>query len=83
MLTTYFKRQTTLATYYAGPAGPYLDDFTDWLAQRGYQLENIRRRVQGAAQLGIWAQTIGCSLQAFSLARMVQKHNPCFQAASR
>lgn len=70
MLTTYFKRQTTLATYYAGPAGPYLDDFTDWLAQRGYQLENMRRRVQGAAQLGIWAQTIGCSLQAFSLATL-------------
>ncbi len=41
MLTTYFKRQTTLATYYAGPAGSYLDGFTDWLAQRGYRLENM------------------------------------------
>jgi hypothetical protein len=29
MLTTYFKRQTTRATYYSGPAGPYLDEFTD------------------------------------------------------
>jgi hypothetical protein len=34
MLTTYIKHQTTQATYYAGPAGPYLDEFTDWLAQR-------------------------------------------------
>ena len=30
MLTTYFKRQTTQATYYSGPAGPYLDEFTNW-----------------------------------------------------
>ena len=68
MLTTYFKRQTTLAMYYASPTGPQLDDFTDWLAQRGYQLESIRRRILGAAQLGIWAQTTGCSLLALSLA---------------
>ena len=70
MLTTYIKRQTTLATYYAGPAGSYLDGFTDWLAQRGYRFENIRRRVQGAAQLGMWAQTTGCSLQTLSLAAL-------------
>ncbi len=25
MLTTYFTRQTTQATYYSGPAGPYRD----------------------------------------------------------
>ena len=42
MLTTYFKRQITCATYYAGPVGPYLDEFTDWLAQRGYRQETIR-----------------------------------------
>ena len=30
MLTSYFKRQTTQATYYAGPAGPYFDAFTSW-----------------------------------------------------
>ncbi|MGI9305648.1 MAG: tyrosine-type recombinase/integrase [Gammaproteobacteria bacterium] len=70
MLTTYFKRQTTLASYYAGPAGPYLDDFTDWLAQRGYQHECIRGRVRGAVQLGVWAQTTGCSLQPLSLATL-------------
>ena len=36
MLTNYFTRSATLSTYYAGLAGPYLDDFTDWLAQRGF-----------------------------------------------
>ena len=70
MLTTYVKRQTTLAIYYASPAGPYLDDFTDWLVQRVYQLESIRRRILGAAQLGIWAQTTGRSLLALSLATL-------------
>jgi hypothetical protein len=40
MLTTYFFRQTTRTTYYGGPAGPYLDLFTHWLAQRGYRHES-------------------------------------------
>lgn len=65
MLTTYFKRQTTQATYYTEPAGPYLDDFTDWLTQRGYQHETIRRRLQGAAQLSLAGPrplAVACSL---------------------
>jgi site-specific recombinase XerD len=66
MLTTYFKRQTTWATYYAGPAGPYLDGFTDWLAQRGYRQKTIRNRLQGASQLGTWAQKTGLRLQSLS-----------------
>ena len=66
MLTSYFKRQTTQATYYAGPAGPYLDAFTSWLEQRGYRHESIRRRLQGAAQFVSWAQTIRCNLQSLS-----------------
>ena len=66
MLTTYLKRQTTRATYYAGPAGPYLDEFTHWLEQRGYLHETIRRRLQGAAQCVTWAQTAGCHLRSLS-----------------
>ncbi len=66
MLTTYFKRQTTQATYYSGPAGPYLDAFTSWLEQRGYLHESIRRRLQGAAQLVTWTQTTGCNLRSLS-----------------
>jgi len=70
MLTTYFKRQTTQATYYSGPAGPYLDEFTHWLEQRAYRHESIRRRLQGAAQFITWAQTSGCDLQSLSPATL-------------
>lgn len=66
MLTTYFKRQITCATYYAGPAGPYLDEFTDWLAQRGYRQETIRNRLQGASQLCTWVRTNRIRLQSLS-----------------
>ena len=51
MLTTYFKRPTTQSAYYSGPAGPYLDGFSDWLAQRGYQHETVCHRLHGAARL--------------------------------
>ena len=57
MLTTYLKRQTTRATYYSGPAGSDLDEFTYWLKQRGYLHETIRRRLQGAAQFVTWVHT--------------------------
>lgn len=66
MLTRYFKRPTTQATSYGGPAGPSLDAFTQWLAQRGYLHESIRRRLQGAAQFVTWAQTPGGHLQSLS-----------------
>ena len=66
MLTTYFKRYTTQATYYSGPAGPYLDAFTHWLEQRGYRHETIRDRLQGAAQFVAWAHTTGCTLPSLS-----------------
>ncbi len=62
MLTTYFKRQTTRATYYSGPAGPYLDEFTDWLVRCGYQQDSIRRRLQGAVQLATWAKAASWDL---------------------
>ena len=93
MLTTYFSRQTTQTTYYEGPAGPYLDLFTHWLAQRGYRHESIRRRLAGAAQFVTWAQSTGCPLQAMSpttlgrfrshLAQQNQLHRPRGQHAVR
>ncbi len=66
MLTTYFKRQTTQVDYYSGPAGPYFDGFSDWLAQRGYRHETIRHRLLGAARFGTWVQRTGGNLQALS-----------------
>jgi site-specific recombinase XerD len=70
MLTTYFTRPTTRAQYYASPAGPYLDAFTEWLAQRGYRQESIRRCVQGAAQFVTWIQTAEGSLASASPATL-------------
>jgi site-specific recombinase XerD len=93
MLTTYFSRPATRTTYYAGPAGPYLDGFTHWLAQRGYRHESIRRRLAGAAQFVTWAHGTGCPLQAVShatlghfrrhLAQQHQLHRPGGQHSVR
>ncbi len=86
MLTNYFKRQTTQATYYAGPAGPYLDAFTSCLEQRDYLHESIRRRLQGAAQFVTWAQTTGCNLRSLSpdtlenFRRHLSKHGQLFRS---
>lgn len=63
MLKTYFKRPPTLAKYYAGPAGPYFDDFIQWLEKQGYQFPTIRRRLHGAARIASWATTAGFALQ--------------------
>ncbi len=66
MLTTYFKLPSTQTAYYSGPAGPYLDGFSDWLAQRGYRPETISHRLHGAAQFGHWVQRTGGILQRLS-----------------
>ena len=66
MLTTYFKRQTTQATYYAGLTGPYLDIFTQWLEQHGYQPETIRDYLHAASYLGQWIQQKGYSVLSLS-----------------
>jgi len=62
MLTTYFTCPATLETYYTGPAGPYLDQFADWLAKRGYGNDAVRRLVRGANEFGNWVQAIGSGL---------------------
>jgi len=67
MLTTYFTRPATHVAYYAGPAGPYLDPFTDWLAKRGYGYDAIRHLLLGAAGFGNWVQAAGSSLKSLSV----------------
>jgi len=62
MLTMCFKRVTTIERYYSGFAGPYLDEFANWLKDRGYKQKSVRRRVQGAMELGQWAEGAGFSL---------------------
>src|SRR2546428_7112602 len=63
MLTTYFTRERTRATYAAGPAGPYLDDFSHWLEQRGFTTRTIRRCLFGATQFTAWAEAAGLAVQ--------------------
>jgi len=59
MLTTYFTRERTCTTYYAGPAGPYLDDFSHWLEARGFTTRTVRRCLFGATQFAVWAEAAG------------------------
>ena len=59
MLTTYFTRERTRATYAAGPTGPYLDDFSQWLEKRGFTTRTIRRCLFGATQFAAWADAAG------------------------
>ena len=59
MLKTYFKSERTCGHYYRGAAGPYLDDFVEWLTQQGYQHQTVRRRIFGAARFAEWRQAKG------------------------
>lgn len=70
MLSAYFKSKTTLSTFYDGPAGPYLDEYTDWMSKQGFQQETIRRRIQGVVQLVDWIQTINIKMENLNPAVM-------------
>jgi hypothetical protein len=54
MLTSYLKRETTRTTYYASPAGSYLDEFTDWLARCGFHEEVICQYLPGTIRFAAW-----------------------------
>ena len=56
MLNSYFKRQSTLAKYYETPSGKYLDEFTNWLPELGYQHQTILNYIRGAAHFSKWLQ---------------------------
>lgn len=62
MLTTYLKRQTTLTTYYTSSAGPYLDEFTDWLAQCGFHDEVICQYLPGVSEFAAWVDATSAYL---------------------
>ena len=63
MLKSYFTRERTCATYAAGPAGPYLDDFIHWLEERGFTPRTVRRCLFGATQFAAWAEAAGIAVQ--------------------
>ena len=64
MLKTYFKRERTRTTYAIGPAGPYLDAFSQWLEKHGFATRTIRRCLFGAMQFATWAEAAGIAVQA-------------------
>lgn len=64
MLKTYFKRERTRTTYAAGPAGPYLNDFSHWLEERGFKTRTIRQCLFGATQFTVWAEGTGIVVQS-------------------
>ena len=63
MLKTYFTRERTRTMYATAPAGPYLDEFSQWLAQRGFTTRTIRRCLFGATQFTLWASAAGIAIQ--------------------
>ena len=67
MLTTYYTRERTRTMYAAAPAGPYLDEFSQWLEQRGFTTRTIRRCLFGATQFTMWAAAAGIAVQGYPL----------------
>jgi integrase/recombinase XerD len=63
MLATYLKKPLTLERYRFGPAGPCLDQFTDWLEERGYQSDRIHHLLRGVDRFSRWAHSAGLSAQ--------------------
>ncbi len=60
MLTDYFVNVPACERLRHGIAGVYLDDFTDWLAGRGYAKPTIYSYVYAAVRFLTWAHTSGC-----------------------
>jgi site-specific recombinase XerD len=61
MLTAYLSTSQALEQYRCGPAGPYLDEFIEWLEERGYRTRTIRRYLLSAHRFSRWMQnTDGC-----------------------
>jgi len=56
MLTDCYKAPYMMERLRSGPAGPYLDGFTDWLSARGYKRSVIHFYVCGADKFSAWLQ---------------------------
>jgi integrase/recombinase XerD len=66
MLTHSFKTSTTQRHDLCGTTGAYLEEFSRWLAQRGYQQACLCRRLRGAHRLLMWAEEAGIPLPALN-----------------
>jgi len=56
MLSTYVVDGKARDRLWRSAAGPYLDDFSEWLAGRGYRRATIGTYLRAAARLAAWAQ---------------------------
>ena len=56
--------------YAAAPARPYLDEFSQWLAQRGFTTRTIRRCLFGATQFTMWAAAEGIPVPHLDATRL-------------
>jgi len=74
MLTAYFKSEPTLARYRSGIAGPYLDEFTSWLASRGYRRLPIRRHIREVVHFADWAASEGLGISKLGYSALAQFH---------
>ena len=52
--TEFFAFPSTRRRVYAGPLGPYIDEFTDRLQQRGYSTNSIRTKIRVVSNLSRW-----------------------------
>lgn len=52
--TEYFAFPSTRRRMYAGPLGPYVDEFTDQLQQRGYSTGSTRTKIRVVANFSRW-----------------------------
>jgi integrase/recombinase XerD len=75
MLTAYFKSAPTLARYRSVLAGPYLDEFISWLANRGYQRVSIRRHVREVVHFAAWAASESLALRELDHRALVRLHD--------
>lgn len=64
MLEDFYSAPFALARFRKGPGGPYLDDFSQWLARRQYKPFTTKFYIRQAAQFMIWAKTQGMKTES-------------------
>lgn len=60
--TAYFSAPKTLRRIHAGPLGPYVDEFANWLQGQHYSRFSSRRAIRAVANWSRWLQ--GCHVAA-------------------
>lgn len=64
MVTYYVRNRRVMERLRTGPAGAYIEDFTDWLAAAGYKRSAACGLIRGLEHFALWAATNGLSLGA-------------------